>query len=382
VTLQTDDVETKNVDESIRMFPPHLIIEYDQQLVSTVPRVDLDVGEKLEDMRYPKVEFRSRYTMQLDYFWNVMLGVGIAWIILMVIWAGIKLSVRQQSQSMTWNGIAADIVGSTADWLFSGMFLVSAYWFCFFKLQSEVESLLPLENPHPSFLVCVVVAGWCKIIHVALLIFGQCNIDLFFIDFEPGSVKEKERRGGGHKGEDEEGGALPQVSVWRSIVIANEWNEMQTERHTDIDFTLIFLLFFLRGLDLINLDTPQPVEQDLSEDVPNIVLRFFVICSFYLVVVLAQGIYKMVDYRYAFDPLDTFCALCQHANISVFILDEALHGYYIHGKSVHPSTDVNMMQLQANLRDEANNKTQASGLSRKTPEARIPICIYIHVYMY
>jgi hypothetical protein len=47
---------------------------------------------------------------------------------------------------------------------------------------------------------------------------------------------------------------------------------------------------------------------------------------------------------------------------------------------VHPSTDVNMMQLQANLRDEANNKTQASGLSRKTPEARIPIYVYIFKY--
>jgi len=236
VMLQNDDGDTQ-VDESIRMYPPHLIIEYDQQLTSTVPRGTMQADTKDSEMRYPEVEFKSIYTMELVEWWRVMMGLFIMWIILTVIYAGLKLSVRSQSQSMTWNGVSADVLGSIADWFFWGMFIVSGYWFCFFKLQSEVESLLPLENPHPDFLVFVIVAGWCKIMHVALLLYGQCITDIFFIDFEKEPITDSK----------EEEDTLPKVSVWRNILIANEWCEMQTERHTDIDFTLMFLLFFLKG---------------------------------------------------------------------------------------------------------------------------------------
>jgi hypothetical protein len=34
--------------------------------------------------------------------------------------------------------VAADVLGSIADWFFWGMFLISAYWFLWFKIQSEV----------------------------------------------------------------------------------------------------------------------------------------------------------------------------------------------------------------------------------------------------
>jgi len=166
----------------------------------------------------------------------------------------------------------------------------------------------------------------------------------------------------------EEEDTLPSVSVWRNILIANEWCEMQTERHTDIDFTLMFLLFFLKGLNLINLATSQPVEQDLSDDVSNIALRFFIICVFYFIVWLAQWLYKKLLYHFQSDPLDTFTDLCNLSNISVFILDEILHGYYIHGCSVHPATDVNMLRMRTNLADESEGKTPPRGLSNKTVE--------------
>jgi len=273
---------------------------------------------------------------------------------------------------MTWNGCAADLLGAVADWFFWGMFLLASYWFIFFKLQSEVDSLLPIENPHPDFLVFVVVAGWCKIVHVCLLIYGQCNIYIFFIDFEKEDHSVSK-----------EADALPNVSVWRNILIANEWCEMQTERHTDVDFTLMFLLFFLKGLKYINLATPQPEENDLSDDDPNIVLRFFVICFFYFLVVLGQVIYKALMYRFDSDPLDTFADLCNLSNISVFILDELdlLHGFYIHGRSVHPQTDVNMKTMLTNFNDEQENKTPPRGLSKEelVPEGHSNIVFEMYI---
>ena len=38
----------------------------------------------------------------------------------------------------------------------------------------------------------------------------------------------------------------------------------------------------------------------------------------------------------------------------MFILDELdlLHGFYIHGRSVHPQTDVNMKTMLTNFNDE------------------------------
>lgn len=38
-----------------------------------------------------------------------------------------------------------------------------------------------------------------------------------------------------------------QVSVWRTILVANEWTELQSVRKTDIRFTLFFLGFVLLG---------------------------------------------------------------------------------------------------------------------------------------
>jgi meckelin len=40
------------------------------------------------------------------------------------------------------------------------------------------------------------------------------------------------------------------------------------------------------------------------------------------------------------------------ANISVLVFDEACHGYYIHGRSVHGCADVNMDELNHHLKKE------------------------------
>lgn len=38
------------------------------------------------------------------------------------------------------------------------------------------------------------------------------------------------------------------MSVWRTILVANEWTELQSVRKTDIRFTLFFLGFVLLGM--------------------------------------------------------------------------------------------------------------------------------------
>ncbi|KAJ1472666.1 hypothetical protein T484DRAFT_1839440, partial [Baffinella frigidus] len=64
-------------------------------------------------------------------------------------------------------------------------------------------------------ILLVILAMVCKVMHVILLVYRQCCIDIFFIDWE----KEKAPEDGISKPKK---GELPNVSVWRYILIANE----------------------------------------------------------------------------------------------------------------------------------------------------------------
>lgn len=365
VKLRGDDFATP-YDESIRMFPPYLFIQYNQQVVSTIPSVPPAYGDKNEVLRFPNVVFKSSYTMDLGNFWYVAMILFIVVVVVIVISFGVKVSVRNQSTSLSPpTGLIADLLGSVSDFFFWFIFILTGYWFFFFKLQSEVKVLLPLENPHHDYLSIVIACIVCKILQVLVLVYRQCNVDIFFIDWEKERSTEDKPAGAGG---DKDRHLNSNVSVWRTILIANEWSEMQGSRHTDIDFTLMFLLLFLAGLDFQFLATPQPDQNDLTESATNAAVRFFVISMWYFTVVLIQLLWKFLSYRFIQDPLDLFVDLCQLANISTFVLDEQFHGYYVHGRAVHPHADVNMYTMQANIQAESDGNLPWRGLTQSSRE--------------
>jgi hypothetical protein len=49
------------------------------------------------------------------------------------------------------------------------------------------------------------------------------------------------------------------LSAWRTLFVANELNELQTERLLSIEWTLFIVGFFMSGLNFENLaaETPQ-----------------------------------------------------------------------------------------------------------------------------
>lgn len=53
------------------------------------------------------------------------------------------------------------------------------------------------------------------------------------------------------------------------------------------------------------------------------------------------------------------------SNISLIILDQSLHGYYIHGKSPTGNADVTMDELRRTLEKESEGKARRRGI----PEA-------------
>ena len=51
-------------------------------------------------------------------------------------------------------------------------------------------------------------------------------------------------------------------------------------------------------------------------------------------------------------PLANLVDLCSISNISVFIFDNPLFGYYIHGQCIHGSSDVDLLTWYINFREE------------------------------
>ena len=80
-------------------------------------------------------------------------------------------------------------------------------------------------------------------------------------------------------------------SCWRTLLVANEWNELQTERMTNLPFTLMSVLMLLYGLDLKGLANFTPSSSDL-EDSPftsqSLILRLALVVLLFLALSAAQ----------------------------------------------------------------------------------------------
>jgi len=91
----------------------------------------------------------------------------------------------------------------------------------------------------------------------------------------------------------------------------------------------------------------------------------------FLILILAiiqYFIYVMFYQRFIANKILNFIDLCSVSNISVFILDENHHGYYIHGRSPHGMTDVNMKEILINFYREKNQMSGTRGLQDNSNE--------------
>lgn len=66
-----------------------------------------------------------------------------------------------------------------------------------------------------------------------------------------------------------------------------------------------------------------------------------------------------------------FMDLCSVSNISILIMDEDFHGYYIHGKAPWQQSDLTLAELKAKLDSEQQGKEQSRGLQRQLASGSI-----------
>jgi len=78
----------------------------------------------------------------------------------------------------------------------------------------------------------------------------------------------------------------------------------------------------------------------------------------FILAVIQYFVYIIFYQRLIANKILNFIDLCSVSNISIFILDLNHHGYYIHSRSPHGITDVNIKDMLMNFHRE---KTQMSG---------------------
>eukprot|EP00520_Triparma_pacifica_P017541 CAMPEP_0118665276 /NCGR_PEP_ID=MMETSP0785-20121206/18528_1 /TAXON_ID=91992 /ORGANISM="Bolidomonas pacifica, Strain CCMP 1866" /LENGTH=1102 /DNA_ID=CAMNT_0006559375 /DNA_START=139 /DNA_END=3444 /DNA_ORIENTATION=- len=354
-------------EDPSKIFSPILEIEYQERKTGSWADRKRDgnptFNEEAELMAISTMTFKSEYHMDTTEFWsNIEILVGFVTAIAGVVWLTRVRNWQTRNQRL---GSTSPDTGESMGTVymlhvlmlllhtfvmifFPFVFMICSYWFVFFKLQATVFVLMPADNEYYMvgneyffYETMFHVLFWTHTAYMFYTIYLQCNTDIFFVDWEkPKSVKQD-------------------VSIWRTILVANEWNEMQTKRKTSIEMSLAWIGFFLIGLDLKNNATNQPNLEDVTDGHINIALRFCNTTWWFFVTFAIQWIWNFFFYeRYYREPRSQiFVDLCTIAKVSVFIMDEPYHGYYLHCRSPYEFADGSMQQLAEQLKKEESGLT-------------------------
>ena len=95
------------------------------------------------------------------------------------------------------------------------------------------------------------------------------------------------------------------ISCWRKLFVANEWNELCVHRNIQPKFTFLVFLLLMVGCELEFLSLEQPVASGSPSDsltTPTSMVFKFLIASFFFIVIFIG------EYLYFFFVNDRFCA--------------------------------------------------------------------------
>ncbi|OQS06005.1 transmembrane protein [Thraustotheca clavata] len=232
--------------------------------------------------------------------------------------------------------------------------VLTSYYLLFFKLQSAVYTFLPeynpsygLHNEYAAFEIVLTITAFTKTISILGTVYSQSSVEMFFIDWE----KARETQNSS-------------ISIWRTILIANEWNELQTARGSSLSLTLFGLLWLLYGCDYSLMEAPQPAIYGISKGSANEYLRFANVFFWWLVLTLSQWLWRWLIYeRWITEPKHLkFIDVCTLAKVSCILLDEEYHGYYLHCRSPYAFADGTMLEMTEQLKQEEAGLTASRAL--------------------
>uniref|UniRef100_A0A8C8AQV0 Transmembrane protein 67 n=1 Tax=Otus sunia TaxID=257818 RepID=A0A8C8AQV0_9STRI len=353
------------------IYPPLITIAYTDVLVQNPETQSVMVSFSVSyEMN------QSEAQIQTDITLGVLGGLAVLWSLLKT--AGWK---RRTGNSIIDLQTVLKFLLFYAGDLANVFFIITVgtgiYWLVFFKAQQFVSVLLPLPSQEEGFVTYIACAFSLKALQFLQLLVSQLTIDIFFIDWERPKGKVLKAV----EGEGVIRSAAAPVSIWRTYLIANEWNEIQTVRKINPLFQVLAVLFFLEVVGFSNLalmDSSSSLTRSSESYIApwSRILRFGVSAALWLAIAFLQIIFFSVFYeRFVEDKISQFVDLCCMSNISVFLLSHNCFGYYIHGRSVHGQADTNMEEMNMNLKREAENLCSQRGLLPNTDGQTFQISI-------
>lgn len=261
---------SKQVQNQIKIFPPVLTITYTE----ITPPILTSTSTSSTLVTY---NVKGTFTMNLGSFTMYLLGFFIAGMVifaLLFILTYLNWNTRNSRSISTTTSttslgglnykilidMSIMLIQSFVYIFFPFTVLICWYIFVFFKIQTVPAILLPtIDNLYSTtshyypFTIILHLLAFGQLGFIVSLVHKQANADIFFLDWEP--VKNRNRKvntfnttnpnntNNTNNDKDKNGN----VSIWRTILVANEYAEMQTMRKTDIKFTLFFLVLILIG---------------------------------------------------------------------------------------------------------------------------------------
>lgn len=361
------------LDEEGKIHKPILEITYWEQTRNLIEHTTTEPCTFLVDY-YQTVTFSG-------YFWTILLSIVV---IVMLCCFGIRLNsftTRNPSSridNQTYKKLLAHTILYESTNIFSKytiytVFSISMVWFLFYKWADNVSYMLPSLYTNEGQ---IVYSGlrWLffatlvtKTLAIILKILEQSRADIFIMDWENLATNKSLGRRDNEQEPDfidvygEDSGAV----AWRSIFVANEFNELQTEmRKIPPATTLIWFTAFYIGMGWQWIAKWNPGVEDATENPLepfNPILKFFMSTWLFATIAAIQYFLTFAKSFPVSPPSLQFTDLCILANCSVLILTEQFGGYYIHGEAPWEKSDLPLAWLKAELDKEAQG---ALGRSR------------------
>ena len=310
------------------------------------------------------VSFISEYKTDIKNFMKACLAFLIVCIILvlvivifrMIVW--VQLNPKELTPESFSKSFLLTLLMKICKWwgLFSFWycFILCAYWYFFFKLANRIYLLMPpleeYKKYYRKFDIMFGIGFGMYMIFMILRIYFQVNFDIYFIDWE----HEKELFKNNSGDEATTSKYRKYRGAWRLIHVANQFNALQKQRLTSLFFAFCWhiILYYKAHWDNRELQTPGVGLVYYGR--VNYILRLFIsTCIIFSALIIQYVIVRLLQ---NWIPLkkQEFIDLCFVSNISVFILDEKLHGFYIHGHNPANKADVNLNELLNYLNNAEN----------------------------
>lgn len=333
------------------------------------PLVVLSYGEMSSQSQLNSISIELKVKYSMDFRTskqNISISVGVM-SVFAVLWSLLetyKWGKRCGKVGVDMSGIVRLLLilcGNMANIMFLVMFCTCLYWTLIFKRQDVAFLFLPTTDEEYLIKQYLISSFSLKSIHLFYVLYEQMTIDLFLVDWEKPRARNTIPHPKLQKSKGDDIKAEQPVSIWRLYFIANEWNEIQTLRKINLAYQLIAMLFFLKVVDLEKYAT---YDVNCCNGSPaSYVCRFAISIFLYLSLVGVQLVFRLFIYeRYIEYRLQQFIDLCSMSNISVFILQQPLYGYYIHGRSVHGFADSDLRTFYEQLKREEEDLCAHRGL--------------------